>query len=82
MCNYSRFGVNCNVLSVYFGGDGLLEHSLVVGFALLVAPIMTCVYTITDRELELHENCMILMISQFIIGLAITLIGLGAWLKG
>ena len=60
----------------------MLEHSLVIGFALLVAPIMTCVYTITDRELELQENCMILMISQFIIGLAITLIGLGAWLKG
>ena len=60
----------------------LLEHSLVVGFALLVAPIMTCVYTVIDSELELHENCMILMISQFVIGLAITLIGFGAWLKG
>lgn len=70
------------MLDVYFGGERLLEHSLVVGFALLVAPIMTCVYTLRDSELELHENCMILMIAQFIIGLAITLIGLGAWLKG
>lgn len=60
----------------------LLEHSLVVGFALLVAPIMTVIYTLTDYELELNENCMFLMISQFIIGLAITLIGVGAWLKG
>lgn len=60
----------------------LLEYSLVVGFALLVAPIMTVFYTLTDYELELNENCMILMIAQFIIGLAITLIGFGAWLKG
>ena len=60
----------------------LLEHSLVVGFALLVAPIMTVVYTLTDYELELNENCMILMIAQFVIGFAITLIGVGAWLKG
>lgn len=60
----------------------LLEHSLVVGFALLVAPIMTVIYTLTDYELELYENCMILMIAQFIIGLVITLIGVGAWLKG
>ena len=60
----------------------LLEHSLVVGFTLLVAPIMTVVYTLTDYKLELNENCMILMIAQFIIGLAITLIGVGAWLKG
>lgn len=51
-------------------------------FALLVAPIMTVFYTLTDYELELNENCMILMIAQFIIGLAITLIGVGAWLKG
>lgn len=60
----------------------LLEHSLVVGFALLVTPIMTVIYTLTDYELELHENCMILMIAQFTIGFAITLIGIGAWLKG
>lgn len=60
----------------------LLEHSLVFGFALLVAPIMTVVYTLTDYKLELNENCMILMIAQFIVGLAITLIGFGAWLKG
>lgn len=60
----------------------LLEYSLVVGFALLVAPIMTVVYTLTDYKLELNENCMVLMIAQFIIGLAITLIGFGAWLKG
>ena len=60
----------------------LLEHSLVVGFALLVAPIMTVVYTLTDYKLELNENCMVLMITQFVIGLAITLIGFGAWLKG
>nr|DAD61559.1 MAG TPA: hypothetical protein [Caudoviricetes sp.] len=43
---------------------------------------MTVVYTLTDYELELNENCMILMIAQFIIGLVITLIGFGAWLKG
>ena len=60
----------------------LLEHSLAVGFALLVVPIMTVVYTLTDYKLELNENCMVLMIAQFIIGLAITLIGFGAWLKG
>ena len=60
----------------------LLEHSLVVGYALLVAPIMTGIYTLTDYELDLKENCMILMSAQFIIGLAITLIGVGAWLKG
>lgn len=63
-------------------GEYLLEHSLVVGFALLVAPIMTVVYTLTDYNLELDENCMVLMIAQFVIGLAITLIGFGAWLKG
>ena len=60
----------------------LIEHSLVVGYALLVAPIMTVIYTLTDYELEFNENCMILMIAQFIVRFVMTLIGVGAWLKG
>ena len=37
-------------------GEYLLEHSLVVVFALLVAPIMTVVYALTDYNLDLEEK--------------------------